>query len=514
MKNRICILIILLLPLFCVSQKRGAVWCFGDSALVNFSDTSNITNGISSAKSRGSCASVSDSAGNLLFYSTYNTDIWVAGGPPFQNGAIFNKFHNVMDNGDSIVMQGWYNEVVIITNPANINEYYVFSIGVTASNKQGLWYSIVDISANGGLGIVTQKNVQLQSFMQVDCLTAIKHGNGRDWWILFRRWKNSPLAPNNEFHSYLVSPAGITNYNVQHIGSIQSTGFGGFAFTNDGNGFAYFNPQGLLELYNFDRCTGVISNPVNIHTESLQAPYETYWGGAFSPSGKLLFISKLPYSSSSTSDTSRLYQFDITAPNIAASADTLWETPFMLQMGQLKLASDGKIYQSNNYYGVYPYPDTTYNMYNMNLSVINSPDSLGVACNLQPYSFYLGGARTYYGLPNNPDYDMPRLQGSPCDTVLFTNLTPVPSPRGEVLQATYVRDWQKLFVNAQHLKGTTYTLTVTDITGRQVYVERGERRVAGGYFTIDLDCSSFSNGMYIVILTTNKEQLSKKFVKN
>jgi hypothetical protein len=27
----------------------------------------------------------------------------------------------------------------------------------------------------------------LQSFEQVDCLNAVKHGNGRDWWVLFRK---------------------------------------------------------------------------------------------------------------------------------------------------------------------------------------------------------------------------------------------------------------------------------------------------------------------------------------
>jgi hypothetical protein len=40
---------------------------------------------------------------------------------------------------------------------------------------------------NGGLGAVTQKNVQLQSFQQVDCINAVKHGNGRDWWVIFRK---------------------------------------------------------------------------------------------------------------------------------------------------------------------------------------------------------------------------------------------------------------------------------------------------------------------------------------
>ena len=51
------------------AQKRGSVWCFGDSALVDFSDTANIVTGTSSVKSRGSCVSISDSAGYLILYA-------------------------------------------------------------------------------------------------------------------------------------------------------------------------------------------------------------------------------------------------------------------------------------------------------------------------------------------------------------------------------------------------------------------------------------------------------------
>ena len=56
------------------------------------------------------------------------------------------------------------------------------------------------MSANGGLGEVIQKNVQLHNYKSADGLTAIKHGNGRDWWIINRRWNNI----NNTFYKYLI----------------------------------------------------------------------------------------------------------------------------------------------------------------------------------------------------------------------------------------------------------------------------------------------------------------------
>ena len=94
----------------------------------------------------------------------------------------------IMQNGDSIVGRGWYNELIIVPNPANDSTYYLFSIGVTSIF--GLYYSIIDMRLNNGLGAVVSKNIQLQSFPMIDCLDAIKHANGRDWWIIFRQDPN------------------------------------------------------------------------------------------------------------------------------------------------------------------------------------------------------------------------------------------------------------------------------------------------------------------------------------
>ncbi|MBL0050566.1 MAG: hypothetical protein IPP29_03115 [Bacteroidetes bacterium] len=249
-----CIFIIAL-PTLCFAQKQGAVWCFGDSALINFADTSNITKATSSVKSRGSCASISDSAGNLIMYSSYDNDTYTIGGPPFQDGEIFTSQNTTMQNGDSIVMQGWYHEVVIIDFPSHPNQYYVFSIGVTSSNVQGLYYSIVDMNANGGQGEVTQKNTLLQNFKMVDCLTAIKHGNGRDWWIIFRK-SDFPGGNNSDYYEYLISPNGLSNMIVQNVGSINSTNAASISFNSDGSKFVFLNYKGMLEMYDFDRCTG------------------------------------------------------------------------------------------------------------------------------------------------------------------------------------------------------------------------------------------------------------------
>ena len=51
------------------------------------------------------------------------------------------------------------------------------------------------------------------------------------------------------------------------------------------------------------------------------------------------------------------------------------------------------------------------------MSTIEDPDNLGQACNYQRNSFYLGGERTYYGLPNNPNYSAGVIPGTLCDSL-------------------------------------------------------------------------------------------------
>jgi len=430
---------------FSFSQNRNSVWCFGDSALIDFSDTSNIVVGSCGLDTRGSCVSVCNENGQLLFsaetragFGSYTT-------------LVFDSQHNIMPNGDTIMGTGWYNELVIIPSPLNDSTYYLFSLGVTTF--YGLYYSIVDMKLNGGLGDVTIKNVQLQSYPMIDCLNAVKHGNGRDWWVIFRQ--DPQFNPSNEFLTYLITPSGITNYTSQNVGGYIYSNNGDIVFSPSGNKFMAMNPAGLVEVLNFNRCTGTITLDKHIEDNVLAPPGFNLWSAAFSADESKLYIT-------ASDTTTYLYQYDLNAPNIAASKDTLWTLNYPHYAGGgLKLAPDNKIYLSAQYYNdfnfPYPYADSVYNMYNMNLSVINSPDSLGAACDFQPYSFYLGGKRTYLGLPNNPDYDMPALAGSPCDTL--TGITEHPLPANQAtLFVTYIAPWQKLFVNAQNIQGRNGTL--------------------------------------------------------
>ncbi len=80
---RIHIIIFIFLPLVTIAQKQDNNWYFGDSLIMTFSDT-----GIVTMQAQGKChetsVSISDSVGNLLFYS--------------DGYYVWNKNHVIMSN--------------------------------------------------------------------------------------------------------------------------------------------------------------------------------------------------------------------------------------------------------------------------------------------------------------------------------------------------------------------------------------------------------------------------------
>ncbi|MCX6275725.1 MAG: T9SS type A sorting domain-containing protein [Bacteroidetes bacterium] len=488
------------LSLNAYSQDRNSTWCFGDSSGIDFSSGSPVlfTSGV---KSRGSCISMSDSLGHLLFSSYTRATI------PGNTTLVKNRDGIVMPNGGNVVGGGWYQELVAIPMPNDTNQYYLFTVGVT--NSFGLYYSIIDMRLDSGRGAVSQKNIQLQNYQADDCVMAIKHGNGRDWWILSRRWDTS----NNDFYQYLISSSGISNVIIQNVGTPSINGFYHFTFSKDGTKMVATTAAGLIELFYFDRCTGIIMYDQTIIQEAT-SNYPFYFFSEFSPSGRYLYIS-----SQTDGTVSYLLQFDLQAPDIFNSADTLWTyATTTYAIGAVKLASDDKIYVASCWYdGInfpYPYPDTIFNTVNNNLSVINYPDSPGVACGFTPFSFNLGAGRCYWGLPNNPDYELGAVVNSMCDTVTGVQSNKYEVSRQE-LHVFYHPGWQIAFINAEGLTGKKFNLQVFDLFGRVIYHDEGS--LNSEYYTKDLNCDGFAKGMYIVTLQTGPvgqgEKLVKRFIK-
>ena len=282
MLNRTLVILLLVINYsVSFSQGRSSVWCFGDSAGLDFS-TNQPSTFISGVKSRGSCFSISDEIGSLLFYGF--TRATLAGNTTL----VFDSNNSLMMNGSNIVGQGWYLELLSFPFPNDSTKYYVFSVGTAVGGPLlGLYYSVVDISLNNGLGAVTQKNVQLRTEKSIDCISAVKHGNGRDWWLFFKHYDNS----NNAIYKYLITPTGISGPFVQNIGVFANNGFIWIIPDNSGERIALINYLGRIETMSFDRCSGLFSNYRLIRNNDLAAPYSEFVGGTFSKNGQFLYLS-------------------------------------------------------------------------------------------------------------------------------------------------------------------------------------------------------------------------------
>ncbi len=511
--KKIILFIILVIPFFAQAQFTDRYWTFGDSAAIDFRNLNAPIPAQSVLRARGTCASICDSAGNLLFYSgSPHVDLWEHPGGTYNYGYIINKNHQIMENGDSLASQLGYQEMIIVPDPGNANQFYVFTAGIL-SPITGFYYNKIDLSYNNGLGKVIQKNVQLQTFKVNDGLAAVKHGNGKDWWVVMKMSSNTSAV--NTFYFYLVNSTGISGPFLQSIGSpVRYGDFLRLKFSKNGNKLVAMTPGNLFETYDFDRCTGLLSSVKTIHQHNINPPYKFYWSFALSSSGERVYA--LSEYNGPNQDSSYVVQYNLNASNILNSADTLHTFIYPELGGLLQRGPDDKIYIATGYWVAdcdvdYLYCDTTRNYVTNNLSVINSPDSLGAACDFQAFSFNLGGHRTYLGLPNNPNYELGPDSGSVCDTLGHVGLNELLGVASNLF-VFYNPSWQKAFINAEKLKGKNYVLIMYDITGREVFKEVGS--LEGNYFTKGLEMNQFSTGLYIISLSTEKEKLVKKFLKN
>ena len=496
---RVALIFLLLVPSALTAQKRNNVWCFGDSTGIDFSNVSFPLPIESRMDGRGSCVSISDSAGALLFYA------YTRASTPGNTTVVRTRADSVMDNGDNIIGGGWFQELVITDVPGVSNQYYLFCAGVT--NAPGLFYSVIDMSLNNGNGGIVQKNIQLLPYFMHDGLAAIKHGNGRDWWLLSRRADNF----NCDTYKFLVTPAGISGPFIQSIGDTSYGNNYSYTFSHSGKSMAVMDYGGIFSIFNFDRCSGIISmNPLYAFQTSGDSTYHDFRKCAFSNDESKLYVS-------AANSTSYLFQLNLLDSNPLLTRDTLWvQDSIYYAGGDLRLGPDGKIYFSCAWYDNlnwnYPYPDSAYYPENMNLGVINYPDSPGVNCDFQPYSFYLGGKRTYWGLPNNPDYDMLASGGSICDTLGLPNGVSDHQPLNSgQLNIFYHAGWQIAFINAGGISGKNYKLRITSLDGKELMNQSGA--LSSGEYTSDFHCDGLAGGVYVVSFETERERLLKKFVK-
>lgn len=353
MKTVIYTIILFILPFSVFPQGEANIWYFGDNAGLDFNNGSPVVLLDGALDTNEGCASISDSNGNLIFYTDGNH--------------VYNASHQEVPNSGLAGSSSSTHSAVIVPKPNFPNIYYVFTVGDGGAGST-LSYSEFDLTLDGGLGNINQnKNIILDYDMN-EKITAIQNADSSGYWVVSHRYDS------DEFVVFEISSAGLnTTPNLISVGS--NTGVfnvtGQIKISPDNSKLAVAR-GGEVQLFDFDNSNGTISNPQTINSGS----YLSY-GIEFSADGNLLYlayfggVSQYNLQAGSTNDIISSEVVLINIPNQGFAS--------------MQIAPDGKIYIARQ---DLPYVD-----------YINSPSTIGLGCGLTSPGINLQGAISRLGLP-------------------------------------------------------------------------------------------------------------------
>lgn len=424
----------------------------------------------------GTNTSICNAQGLLQFYS---------------NGVfISNKFDAPLANADSFniddittysVSHPFDQSAITLPQPGSNHEYLIFHIGGKYIQPQyipqELRMSKIDMNLQGGAGEMTiKKQVILSDDLTYMSLNAVKHGNGRDWWVVIGEFNSS------NFYSVLVTPNGIdtiiTSGNLAPVNREPLRGES--SFSPDGNLFALTATSlgqtigdNDLMLYNFDRCSGHFTFRDSLSYPSIAD--SSFLGCAFSPNSRFLYITT-PHD---------LHQFDLTVASLIAGRKQIATynasiDPYPLFFNKMQLGPDNKIYMVS-------YNGSRY------LNVINNPDQSDTICNfvqnqLRLVSYHSGS------IPTFPHFRLGAATGSGCDT-LSTGIQESLQQPGE-LKGHYLNG--NIYLEIPEATSSTGSLEVRNADGRLIRKELVPPQT--GQWPYTLQNIYPSDGLYVLSL--------------
>ncbi len=356
----------------------------------------------------GNSLSISDQAGNFLF--------------SFNGFIIEDSYGKKVSMSDSICYfeECWASsqQSVIIPKPDQDSTYLLFTVHDNwfkppLSLRGGLVsYIPVKVGNKNKIELTEKKTILTKDTFDVSKISACKHANGRDWWIII------PEDSINSFYTFLVSNSEVIQFFKQKVSSdFRFNGDGMASFSPNGEYYSLttssnniVNPKGSISFYNFDRCTGLLTNFQSKIFCSIQSDdYSLFVSGAFSSDSKLFYACQ----------NDSLFQFTISEDGILGDrllidvydgylsylfGNVYGPTKFT----QLQLAPDGKIYCNPSWVQTREY------------GVINKPNIQGKSCDFRQHSLRMPVIK--FSSPVFPNYRLGPIDGSICDTLGIDNI--------------------------------------------------------------------------------------------
>jgi gliding motility-associated-like protein len=280
-------------------------WNFGNGGL-KFLGPTNMSGSVLTTGT----SSISDPLGNLLFYT--------------DGQAMYDKNNVPMINGFGLLGTSSTQPALIVPDPRSNNLYYVF----TSSPTSGLTYSVVDMSYNSGVGQVTQSNVFLNPAATAGILAGLSDSAGAFWTTSFN-------ATTNQLVSYKINNSGLVTTPVSSpLGFVLTPpNEGSLKFSPDGKKAAVLvKDQNIVEVYDFDKATGMFSNPFQITNVTTPSGVE------FAPDHSQIYVS--------TDGDHNLYQYDLSlgTPAAVVASQVLISNDPNFSYDDMQIGPDKRIY--------------------------------------------------------------------------------------------------------------------------------------------------------------------------
>ena len=315
------------ISLYCFSQRETDNWFFGNKAGLNFGiDVVNtLTDGQMIAPA--GCSSISDSNGNLLFYTN--------------GSAVWNSNHEIMKNGSLIAgeLENLQNSI-IIKKPLTEDTFYIFT---TRENKStspflpvGLFFSEVSFK-NDPLGEVTIRYSRIKETV-TQRITAVHHKNGKDFWVITFGKQSSASSKYDTFSIFKINETGLIRSPITVQGSETVSTYGDMKVSPNGKYIAVADyTDRYLYIYNFNNETGEVTFNKRIITDPAPLAARFPKGVEFSIDSKKIFFS------SENGDNNYIYEYRLEGGDLFESKKLIFSTNDY-KIGSLQLSKNEMIY--------------------------------------------------------------------------------------------------------------------------------------------------------------------------
>ena len=426
-------------------------------------------------------SSICDKEGNLLLFydgiDIYNKNFKAVKGSDSLNHT---KPINFLQAYQDYVPQGGLilpypdheNQYILIHQQV---EYLVIQDSVADIRGERLYYSIINMNKESGLGeVIERKNILLDVPLDYGNITACRHANGKDWWIIQQSY-SEPV-----YYKILLDSMGMRIFDKQEVGTDDLSSLGQALFSPDGKFYINHDCTGNktdCAIFNFDRCTGKLSNFKGLKSG---IPIDSIFAGgaAISPNSRFLYFILDSY----------IFQYDLLATDIAQSRVLIAKydgflddnnLPTRFFMGQL--APNGKIYISN----------TSATRY---LHVINKPDLKGDSCDLVQHGYKLLTINGF-GLPNLPNFRLGKAD-------VVCNMVGEEDVEKEHIAIKVFPNPNEGILTIDIGENKINSFAVYDINGRFIFSQYIDNQ------STTIDISDLQNGMYICRFSGNVDEVT------